>query len=119
VALGPEAEKTLQSLHVNRAIMGVAGITEDALYNANVLMVQAEQQMMHSADEVIVVADHGKFGKAALARLGGWDLVHRVITDDGVDAQWQQVVTGAGVELILAGSGGRVTNTRPSPGGVA
>ena len=48
VALGPFAQQTLASLHVNKAIMGVAGITEDSLYNANVLMVETERQMMLS-----------------------------------------------------------------------
>ncbi len=102
VALGPFTQQTLASLHVDKAIMGLAGITEDSLYNANVLMVEAEQQMMRSADEVIVVADQSKFGKRALARLGGWDMVHRVVSDDGLDEEWQDVVRSAGVEMILS-----------------
>jgi DeoR/GlpR family transcriptional regulator of sugar metabolism len=102
VALGPLAQQTLESLHVSKAFMGVAGITEEALYNANVLMVEAEQQMMRSADEVIVVADGSKFGRRALARLGGWDMIDRVVSDDGLDAKWHEIVRQAGAEMILA-----------------
>lgn len=105
VALGPFAQQTLESLHVSRAIMGVAGITEDSLYNANVLMVEAEQQMMRSADEVIVVADHSKFGKRALARLGGWDLIDRVVSDGDIEPRWPDVIRSAGAEMILAATG--------------
>lgn len=105
VALGPLAQHSLASLHVNKAFMGAAGIADDGLYNANVLMVEAEQQMMTCADEVIIVADHSKFGKRALARLSGWEKINCVVSDDGLDANWQQVVQSAGARLILAGAG--------------
>ena len=106
----------LGSLHVDKAIMGVAGITEDSLYNANVLMVEAELQMMQSANEVILVADSSKFGRRALARLSGWDMIDRVVTDDGLDGRWQDVIRDAGAELMvastreLAGASARVPN---------
>ncbi|HPD30677.1 MAG TPA: DeoR/GlpR family DNA-binding transcription regulator [Phycisphaerae bacterium] len=103
VALGPYAQQMLSSLHVDAAVMGVAGITEDALYNANVLMVEAELQMMRSAGEVILVADSGKFGKRALVRLGGWEMVDRVVCDSALEGRWQDAVRNAGAELILAG----------------
>jgi len=102
VALGPVTRQALASLNVNKAILGIAGITDEGLYNANVLMAEAEQQMMLSADEVIVAVDHSKFGKRALARLGGWDMVDRVVTDSHLDPKWQDVVRGLGAELILA-----------------
>ncbi|GMU21141.1 MAG: DeoR family transcriptional regulator [Phycisphaerae bacterium] len=104
VALGPFAVQTLSALHVNKAIMGIAGVTEEALYNANVLMVETEMQMMRSADEIIVVADHSKFGRRGLARLGGWDQIDQVVSDEELEARWQQVVRDAGAELILAGT---------------
>ncbi|HOB73921.1 MAG TPA: DeoR/GlpR family DNA-binding transcription regulator [Phycisphaerae bacterium] len=110
VALGPLAVQALGSLHVSKAFMGVAGIAEDGLYNANVLMVETELQMMRCAEEVIVVADQSKFGRRGLARLSGWEAVHRVIADEGLEARWHQVVRDAGAELILAevkkGNGG-------------
>jgi hypothetical protein len=66
--------------------------------------------MMRCAEEVIVVADQSKFGRRGLARLSGWEAVHRVIADEGLEARWHQVVRDAGAELILAevkkGNGG-------------
>ena len=102
VALGPLTRQALASLNVGKAIVGLAGVTDDGLYNANVLMAEAEQQMVQSADEVIVTVDHDKFGRRALARLGGWDMVDRLVTDDGLDAGWRDKVQGFGVELIVA-----------------
>ena len=102
VALGPIATQTIEALNVSKAFMGLAGITEDALYNANMLMVETEQQMMRCADEVIVVADHTKFGKRGLAQLGGWNLIDRMITDAGVEPKWRDILHKADVELIVA-----------------
>jgi DeoR/GlpR family transcriptional regulator of sugar metabolism len=66
------------------------------------LMVESEQRMMASADEVIVVADSSKFGRKALARICGWDQVDRVVTDDRLAPEWQERLRGAGAEVILA-----------------
>ncbi|HSW45624.1 MAG TPA: DeoR/GlpR family DNA-binding transcription regulator [Phycisphaerae bacterium] len=102
VALGPIALQTLASLHASKAIISTAGITEDGLFNANLLMVESEQRMMDAADEVIVVADSGKFGKKALAKICGLDRVNRVIVDDKLSVEWQNRLGQAGVELMLA-----------------
>jgi DeoR/GlpR family transcriptional regulator of sugar metabolism len=102
VALGPLALQALGSLHVNKAFMGVAGIDEVSLYNANLLLVESELQMMRCADEVIILADRSKFGRRGIARLSGWEPIDRVVTDDGLDAKWQEVVRAAGAELVLA-----------------
>lgn len=103
VALGPITQQALTSLHVDKAVMGVAGIMEDALYNANLLMVEAEKQMMAGADEVIIVADHGKFGRRALAHLGGWDMIDRVVSDDGLEPQWKKLIEDTGTQVVIAG----------------
>lgn len=102
VALGPLAQQALGSVHVGKVFVGGAGIVEDGIYNANVLMVEAEQQMIRRAEEVIILADNSKFGKRALAKLCEWNAVDRVISDAGLEAKWQQVVRSAGAELTLA-----------------
>lgn len=102
VALGPIARQALAGLHFSKVFMGAAGLTQDGLYNANVLLVEAQEQMMSSADEVIVVADHTKFGRRSLARLCGWEQVHRVVTDARVDSKWRDIVRSAGTDMILA-----------------
>lgn len=102
VALGPITRRTLADLHFARLFMGAAGINEEGLYNANVLLVEAQDQMMRSADEVIVVADHTKFGKRSLARLCGWERIDRVISDRTLSDGWRDIVRSAGADMILA-----------------
>ena len=43
-----------------------------------------------------------RFGQPALARLGGWDLVDRVVTDDGLAPKWRDAVREVGAELSVA-----------------
>ncbi len=122
VALGPLTSQALASLHVDRAIISVAGIAEDGLYNANMLLAEAERRMIEVADEVIVAADHTKFGHKGLAHLAGWEQVNRVVSDTKLEPQWQQRLRETGVELLLvevgpdaAGDGAAVRNEQRKP----
>ena len=71
VALGPLAIATMQSIRVRTAILGAGGIVAEGIYNSNLLLVETERQMMSCGQEVMIVADHTKFGRLALARLCG------------------------------------------------
>lgn len=101
-AFGTLANEMLTKIHVNKVFMGCAGITEDAFYNANALMVETQERMIESADEVIILADHTKFGKRALARMMSLDDIDRLVTDDGLDPQWRQKLADRGVNLVVA-----------------
>jgi DeoR/GlpR family transcriptional regulator of sugar metabolism len=101
VALGPIAEATLGTLRVPRLVMSVGGITENGLFNSNTLLVECERRMLDAADEVWLVADSSKFGRAALVRLCGLDRVHRVICDEGLSDEWRARLADAGVTVTL------------------
>ena len=59
----------MEDIHVHQTILSVGGITAKGLFNSNLLLVETERQMMRCADEVVVVADHTKIGRQALAFL--------------------------------------------------
>src|SRR5206468_11137509 len=102
VALGPLAVATMQGIRVRKAVLGAGGVVADGIYNSNLLLVETERQMMSCGQEVIIVADHTKFGRLALARLCGLDEVHRVVTDDGLPDDYRRVLDAAGVGVHLA-----------------
>jgi DeoR/GlpR family transcriptional regulator of sugar metabolism len=52
-------------------MLGAGGIVAEGVYNSNSLLVETERQMMQCAQEVLLVADHTKFGRLALSRLCG------------------------------------------------
>ena len=101
VALGTYAVETLRNVNVGKLVMSVAGITNEGLFNSNLLLVETERQMIASADEVIVVADSSKFGQSALARICALEAVSRVVVDSGVTAEWSRVIRNSGAELMV------------------
>lgn len=101
VALGPIAEEALAGLHVPRVILSPGGITEKGLFNSNLLMVACERQMLNSAEELWVVADSSKFGRAALIELCELGKVTRLYTDSGIAPKWRDVMHAAGVDLRI------------------
>ena len=102
VALGALAIEALRAVHARRLVMGVGGITADGLFNSNSLLVETERQMLEAADEVIVVADHGKFGHSELVRLCSLDRIQRMVVDCAVSEEWRRLMEQHGIELIVA-----------------
>ena len=102
VAVGPLAGQFLNSVHARRLIMSVAGSTERGFFNSNTLLVETQLQMMRVVDEVIVVADHTKFGQQSLAFLCPLNQVQRLVCDEGLSEEHRRMVRSAGVELIIA-----------------
>lgn len=110
VALGPLAIATMQSIRVRKAILGAGGVVAEGVYNSNLLLVETERMMMSCGQEVVIVADHTKFGRLSLSRLCGLDEVQRVVTDAGLTEDYRRVLEGAGVQVHLAGLEGVTAN---------
>jgi DeoR family fructose operon transcriptional repressor len=113
VALGPLTVRMMEDIHVHQTIMSVGGITAKGLFNSNILLVESERQMMRCADEVVVVADHTKVGRQALAFLCKLSEIDTLIVDDQLTAGQRETIDQASVRLLLAGAPG---NGRPVEG---
>lgn len=102
VSLGPYADRMLAGLTVQKTVLSVAGITARGCYNSNLLLVETEKAMLKAADEVIVVADSGKFGRQSLAHLCPLAEIDRLVVDQGLSEEWRDLATAEGVEVLLA-----------------
>ena len=102
VALGPLAIATMQSIRVRTAILGAGGIVPEGIYNSNLLLVETERQMMSCGQEVMIVADHTKFGRLALARLCGLDEVHSIVADSNLGGEHRAILESAGLAIHIA-----------------
>ena len=103
VALGPLTIRMLPDIHVNQALLSVSGITAKGLFNGNLLLVETQRQIMRSADEVVVVADHSKIGRPALAFLCELNAVDTLIVDRALTHEQRDMLSHAGVRLVVAG----------------
>ena len=102
VLLGPGAENMLATIHTKTLFLSVAGVHDGMLYNQNLLLVQSERRMMEQAQQVVLLADAGKFGQQALAQLCRLDEIDVVVTDDALADEHRAQVRDAGCELIVA-----------------
>src|SRR3954452_8984561 len=102
VALGPLAIATMEGIRVRKAILGAGGIVAEGIYNHNLLLVETERQMMSCGQEVLIVADHSKFGRLSLARLCGLDEVQHLVVDAGLADKHRAILESAGVQIHVA-----------------
>lgn len=101
VALGPMLIRMLDDVHVQQMLMSCSGITPKGLFNSNVLLVEAERRMMRCADEVVLLADHTKFGRQALAHLCELGAIDTLITDAATPTEQRRLADEAGVRVIV------------------
>src|SRR4051812_6258706 len=102
VALGPLAITTMQGIRVRKAVLGAGGVVAEGVYNSNLLLVETERQMMSCGQEVVIVADHTKFGRLALARLCGLDEIQHLVVDPGLNDDHRDILGAAGVQIHVA-----------------
>ena len=107
VCVGPYAREAIGRLNVERALLSVAGINEKGFYNSNLLLVETEQAMMASADEVVILADSTKFDRSSLAQLCQMEDVDTLVADEQLPEKWQQRSKQAGIRLVMAGRNGK------------
>jgi DeoR/GlpR family transcriptional regulator of sugar metabolism len=104
VALGPVTVRMMQDIHVHQTILSVGGVTSKGLFNSNMLLVETELQMMRCADEVVVVADHTKIGRQALAFLCPFSSIDTFIVDSALSHNQRELLDGSGARLLMAGA---------------
>jgi len=102
VCLGPYANELLGRLHVTTTVLSAAGIADEGLFNAHLLLAETEQAMLRAASRVIVVADSSKFGKKSLTLVAPLAEIDAFVSDDGLAEDWRTRISAAGSELIIA-----------------
>jgi DeoR/GlpR family transcriptional regulator of sugar metabolism len=102
VALGPLAIAMMQNIRVRKAILGAGGIVAEGVYNSNLLLVETERQMMACGQDVMIVADHTKFGRLSLAFLCDLAAIGDLVVDPGLSGPDRSMLEAAGVRVNIA-----------------
>jgi DeoR/GlpR family transcriptional regulator of sugar metabolism len=101
--VGHLAEETLGGFQVDKAFIGVGGITfEHGLTEFNLDEAGVKRTMLERARRRIVVADHTKFGKVMLTAVAPLTAVDTVITGREVDEETVARLESLGVEVLRA-----------------
>ena len=102
VALGPLAIAMMQGIRVRRSILGAGGIVAEGVFNSNLLLVETERKMMACGQDVMIVADHTKFGRLSLAFLCKLEEIGDLVVDPELGETDQAMIEAAGVRIHLA-----------------
>src|SRR5690606_30403892 len=101
--VGHIAIANLQGLRAEAAFLGIAGIDEHGLYIERNLELTTKRAIMAASDRVVLVAAASKLGRSDLVRLGDFDDIDLLITDQRPPMEIGAALVDAGVELIVTG----------------
>ncbi|MEM0928979.1 MAG: DeoR/GlpR family DNA-binding transcription regulator [Pseudomonadota bacterium] len=108
--VGEAAIDFLDGFKLDFGVIGISGIDPDgSLLDFDYREVRAAQAIIANARTTILVADHTKFGRAAMAKVASLDSVDILVTDRPVPPAFEEMVAAAGLEVVLpepAGSRG-------------
>jgi DeoR/GlpR family transcriptional regulator of sugar metabolism len=103
VFVGPTAEGALRELRADKLFLSVSGITQDfGLSHTNISEVTIKQAMIHSAREVILLADYTIFGQESVAQVAGLKIVNKLIADESLPAKTRLDLAKLGIKVQLA-----------------
>jgi DeoR family transcriptional regulator of aga operon len=101
--IGHITEQALKELRADKVIMGMRAISsEEGLTNDYLPETMTDRTIIQFAPEVILVADHSKFGKVSTALVAPVTSVHKIVTDAGTSPQVIADFRAKGIEVIVA-----------------
>jgi len=99
--VGPQAEAMLNEFHADRLFLAVDGFDlENGPSTPDVLEAQLNNVMIRSAREVNVVTDFSKLGRRSVSRIGPYDKIQRLITDNRAPQEFTASLRKRGIEVM-------------------
>jgi DeoR/GlpR family transcriptional regulator of sugar metabolism len=100
---GPTAESAIRELRADKLFLTATGITlEFGLSHTSLAEVAVKQAMIRAAREVILLADHTKFGQESGVQITPLGQITRLITDSALPASTRLELSKQGIEVIIA-----------------
>lgn len=101
--VGLIGEGALRELRADKLFLGVAGVTLDfGLSDDPMTDVAMKQAMVKASREVILLADHTKFGHESVVQVASADVVDKLITDKALPASARLEFAALGTEVIVS-----------------
>jgi DeoR/GlpR family transcriptional regulator of sugar metabolism len=101
--VGHIAEQSLREVRVDRVIIGIPAISLEAgMTNDYLPEVMTDRTIIEMAPELVVVADHTKFGKVASAYLAPIERITTLVTDSETDPATLGHLGRMGIRVIVA-----------------
>jgi DeoR/GlpR family transcriptional regulator of sugar metabolism len=104
--VGPLTSPVIERLHVDKAFMGTVGFTvQEGMTTTDANEAFTKVQVMHRANQTVLLADGSKLGVSSFARSGTVEDIGMLVTDS-VDPRFAADLEAVGVQVVVAGRPG-------------
>ncbi len=104
--IGHITEQALSELRVDKVLMGVRAISlEHGLTNDYLSETQTDRAIIRAGRQVIILADHTKFGRVAAAFLASIDIIHTLVTDWKASPEDLKTLRRRNIQVVVTKNG--------------
>ncbi|MCL4528438.1 MAG: DeoR/GlpR family DNA-binding transcription regulator, partial [Chloroflexi bacterium] len=100
--VGPQTLNQLQELRADKVFLGADGLTlESGPTTANILMAEVDRMMVERSQQVILVTDSSKIGRAGFVPIKALNSIHTLVTDSNAPSDIIASIRDMGIEVLL------------------
>ncbi len=99
---GFPAEENLLNFNVDKAFVGIGGITEDGVTDFHIGEARLHRQLVLNAKQSVALADSTKLGIRAMNNVCTLEQIDLVVTDRNADPKKVRALKKAGAKIIVA-----------------
>ncbi len=99
--IGHITEQALAEVHADKVLIGTRAISLDhGLTHEYLPETMTDRAILRAGNEIIVLADHTKFGRAATVLLAPLEKIHTIVTDDKTPLEFTKAVEARGIHMV-------------------
>jgi len=92
------------SFFPDKAIMSCRGITKKSgMTDASILEVEVKRNMINSSKQLLLLADHTKFGLIGAINIGSLSEIDCIVTDSKVEREKLKMFDGYNTQIVIVG----------------
>lgn len=96
---GPETRAFIEKFHGSRVFFGVSGLTEEGPNESRSAIAWNLRAMIARSEQVVVLADHTKFGEKHMELISDLSSIDVLVTDLSPENSLREAIDGAAIEL--------------------
>lgn len=101
--IGHITEQALAEVRADKVIIGIRAISlEQGLTNDYMPETLTDRAILNTGREIIIVADHTKYGVISTAFLAPLTAIHTLVTDNKTDMEFIESLRSQGIKVIVA-----------------
>jgi len=102
IVVGSDTVEALSRFRANKAVLGASGLSTEGPSDASVAAGHIYSKMMSRAMQTLLVADHTKFDRQSLYKIGPWSSDILLVTDKAPSQSLATAIGLAGSRYILS-----------------